>query len=82
MGLKNLIYVKNIMFGILLHLVVKIKNIWQVLWIIQQLYVMLITYNLYNLEPYNKEIKTVPTNFSEKKQPEKREISIFYLHFY
>ena len=49
MGLKNLIYVKKIMFGILLHLVVKIKNIWQVLWIIQQLYVMLITYNLYNL---------------------------------
>ena len=35
MGLKNLIYVKKIMFGILLHLVVKIKNIWQVLWIIQ-----------------------------------------------
>ena len=28
------------------------------------------------------ETKTVPTNFSEKKQPVKHKISIFYLHFY
>ena len=28
------------------------------------------------------ETKTVPTNFSEKKQPVKHQISIFYLHFY
>ena len=30
---------------------------------------------------YNK-IKTIPTNFNEKKQPVKHKISIFYLHFY
>ena len=28
------------------------------------------------------ETKTIPTNFSEKEQPVKRKISIFYLHFY
>ena len=28
------------------------------------------------------ETKTVPTNFNEKKEPVKHEISIFYLHFY
>ena len=28
------------------------------------------------------ETKTIPTNFSEKEQPVKRKISIFYLHIY
>ena len=32
---KNVIYVKNIIFGILLHVFVKMLNIWQVLWMIQ-----------------------------------------------
>ena len=30
----------------------------------------------------DEEIKTIPTNFNEKKLPVKRKISIFYLHFY
>ena len=39
-SVKNTIYVKKIMFGILLHVVVKMGNIQQVLWMIQQLFVM------------------------------------------
>ena len=42
---------KIIIFGILLHVVVKIENIFQVLWLIQRLYVM----------------KAISTNFVEKK---------------
>ena len=34
------IYVKKIMFGILLHVVVKMENIQQALWMIQQLHMM------------------------------------------
>ena len=34
-SVKNIIYVKKIMFGILLHVIVKMENIWQVLWMIQ-----------------------------------------------
>ena len=37
---KNIIYVKKITFGILLHVIVKMKNIWQVLWMIQWLSLM------------------------------------------
>ena len=33
-------YVEKIMFGILLHLIVKMENIQQVLWMIQLLFVM------------------------------------------
>ena len=33
-------------------------------------------------ESCNKEAKTTPTNFYEKKESEKSKISIFYLHFY
>ena len=32
-------YVKKITFGVLLHVIVKMENIWQVLWIILELYV-------------------------------------------
>ena len=39
-SVKNIVYVKKIMFGILLDLIVKMENIWQVLWMIQQLCVM------------------------------------------
>ena len=39
-SLKNIIYVKKIMFGILLHVVVKMENIQQALWMIQQLHMM------------------------------------------
>ena len=34
---KIIMYAKKIMFGILLHVVVKMDNIYQVLWMIQQL---------------------------------------------
>ena len=33
-------YLKKIMFGIVLHVVVKIENIYQVLWVMQQLCVI------------------------------------------
>ena len=37
---KNIIYVKKIIFGILVHVYVKTENIQQVLWMIQLLFVM------------------------------------------
>ena len=40
MSVKNVMYVNKIMFGMLLHVVVKKENIQQVLKVIQQLYVM------------------------------------------
>ena len=39
-SVKNVMYVKKIIFGILLHVVVKMENIQEVLWMIQQLRVM------------------------------------------
>ena len=36
-SVKKLMYVKNIMFGIPLHVIVKMENIYQVLWMIQGL---------------------------------------------
>ena len=34
---KIIMYAKKIMFGILIHVIVKMDNIYQVLWMIQQL---------------------------------------------
>ena len=39
-SVKNIIYVKKIMFGILLEVIVKMENIYQILWIIQRLSVI------------------------------------------
>ena len=39
-SVENVMYVKKIMFEILLYAIVKMENIWQVLWVIQRLYVM------------------------------------------
>ena len=39
-SVKKLMYVKKIMFVILLHVIAKMENIYQVLWIIQILCVM------------------------------------------
>ena len=36
-SVKTFMHLKKIMLGILLHIFVKIENIWQVLWMIQQL---------------------------------------------
>ena len=33
-NVEDVMHVKNIIFGILLHAFVKMENIWQVLWII------------------------------------------------
>ena len=37
---KNIIHVKKVMSEILLHVIVKMKNILQALWMIQQFFVM------------------------------------------
>ena len=39
-SVKNIIYVKKTMFGVLLLVAVKMKNIYQVSWMIQRLPVM------------------------------------------
>ena len=39
-SVKNVIYVENIIFGILLNVFVEMENIWQVLWMIKRLRVM------------------------------------------
>ena len=66
-SVKNM-YAKKIMFGILLHVIVKMENICQVLWIIQRLCVMKLqspTMKTRKLNSYDK-TKRVSTNFSEK----------------
>ena len=40
MSVKSVMYVKKVMFGILLHVTAKMENIQQVLWMIQELRVM------------------------------------------
>ena len=37
---RNVRYAKKIIFGIMLHVIVKIENIYQVLWMIQRLDMM------------------------------------------
>ena len=64
---KSVMYVKKIMFGILLHIFVKIKNIYQLLWMIQRLHVMKSYY-----DTMKKQI------LMKKKEHVKRKISIFY----
>ena len=39
-SVKNGMYMKKVIFGILLHVVTKTENIYKVLWMIQQLRVM------------------------------------------
>ena len=39
-SVKNVVYVKKVMFEILPHVAVKVENIWQVLWMIQRLFLM------------------------------------------
>ena len=64
---KSVMYVQKIMFGILLHIFVKIKNIYQLLWMIQRLHVMKSYY-----DTMKKQI------LMKKKEHVKRKISIFY----
>ena len=39
-SVKNIVYVKKILFGILLHVIAKMENIYQALWMIQRLQMM------------------------------------------
>ena len=39
-SVKNIMYVKKTIFGIMFYVVVKMENIQQVLWIIQELFVI------------------------------------------
>ena len=39
-SVKNILYVRKIMFGIPLHVIMKMENIQQVLWMIQGLFVL------------------------------------------
>ena len=66
---KNIMYVKKIMFGILLHVIVKMENIQQELWVIQRLCVILQSYTR------KKQI------LMKKKLPVKHKISMFCLLF-
>ena len=40
MGVENVMYVKKIIFRILLYVILKVENIYQVLWMIQRLQVI------------------------------------------
>ena len=39
-SVRNIMYVKKLTFGIVLHDLSKMENIWQILWMIQGLHVM------------------------------------------
>ena len=69
-SVKN-IYVKKNIFGILLHVVAKILNMY-VASIIDN---SVITFN-------EEETKIVTTSYNEKKQSVKQKISILYMRFY
>ena len=60
MSVKNIIYKKKIMFGILVHVVVKTENIQQVLWMISTIACDEV------IASYDDEIKAIPKNFNEK----------------
>ena len=75
-SLENAMYVKKIMFGILLHVVLKMKNIQQILWMIQRLCKM----KLQNVRI--KKQKLFQQLLMKRKQLVKRKMSIFSLQFY
>ena len=53
-SVNNGIYMKNFIFGILLHVVMKMENMKQMLWKIQELHVIKLS--------YDEETKTISTN--------------------
>ena len=63
-SVKSVMYVKKIMLGILLHVIVKMENIQQVLWMIQGLRVMKLQNNTMK---FCDKTKAIPKNFNEKK---------------
>ena len=70
-SVKNVMYVEKFMFGILLHVIMKMENIEQVLWMIQQLCVM-------KLKSHTRKKHIL----MKSKQPVKHKIFIFCFHFY
>ena len=56
-SVRNIMYLKKIMFGILLHITMKMENIYWEWSMIQPLSV---------IKSYDKEIKTIPASFNEK----------------
>ena len=60
MSIKKVIYVKNIIFWILLHVVVKMENF-------SKYYGWFSNYERWSYKSYDKEAKAVTTNFNEKK---------------
>ena len=72
-NVKNVIYVKKTMFAIMLHVIAKLENIQEVLWIIQQLCVI----KLYSRTM--KKQKLFQQILMKRKKSVKRIISIFYL---
>ena len=75
-NVKNIIYVKKIIFGILLH--VTVKNAKYLANIIVDSTIICDEF----IKSKDEEIRTVPTNFNKKKVTCKRKIFIFHLHFY
>ena len=72
-SVKNVMYVKKIMFGILLNVIVKMENI-------SITDDSAITYDVI-IESYDKEAEIVPTNFKEKKSTCKTQIFYILLAF-
>ena len=73
-SVENAIYIKKIIFRILIQVVVKMENIYQVVWMIQQLHV---------IELLKKKQKQLEQILMKKKmQSLKQKVSVFYLHFY
>ena len=73
-SVENVIYIKKIIFRILIQVVVKMENIYQVVWMIQQLHV---------IELLKKKQKQLEQILMKKKmQSVKQKVSVFYLHFY
>ena len=73
-SVENVIYIKKIIFRILIQVFVKMENIYQVVWMIQQLHV---------IELLKKKQKQLEQILMKKKmQSVKQKVSVFYLHFY
>ena len=75
-SVKKRMYVKMIMFGILLHVAVKMEK-----YLASIMDDSAMTCDEI-IESNAEETKTIPTSLMKRKQPIKRKISIFYLHFY
>ena len=71
-NVKTLMYIKKIMFGILVNVFVKMENIQQTLWIIYDEVI----------KSYEQNIKTILTNFNEKKVTCKKAKFLYFTCFF